>query len=223
VAAHFWNGVLAVQAPHHLGALLAFALEASGRPLAGLTGPQDQVASARRLLGAESRPAAVEEPEGLFSLELSGLRVPDALRRGVVRAFRPSEADIPLLIAWHAAYRGEALGEPESTARSDAAREGVRALQEARDHWLLREGETPVATSAFNARLPEIAQVGGVWTPPEKRGRGYGRAVVAASLLDARAEGVRQAVLFTSNPAARRAYEALGFRQVGEYGLVIFK
>jgi predicted GNAT family acetyltransferase len=30
-------------------------------------------------------------------------------------------------------------------------------------------------------------------------------------------------VLFTENPSARRAYEALGFRRVGEYGLVIFR
>ena len=65
--------------------------------------------------------------------------------------------------------------------------------------------------------------MGGVWTPPERRGRGYARAVVAASLLDARAEGVERAVLFTENPVARRAYEALGFRRVGEYGLVIFR
>ena len=85
-----------------------------------------------------------------------------------------------------------------------------------------QEQGAPVAYSAFNARLPEIVQVGGVWTPPDRRGRGYARAVVAGSLLEARAEGVRRAVLFTSNPMARRAYEALGFRKIGEYGLVIF-
>jgi predicted GNAT family acetyltransferase len=78
------------------------------------------------------------------------------------------------------------------------------------------------AYSAFNARLPEIVQVGGVWTPRPQRGRGFARAVVAASLLEARAEGVARAVLFTESPAARRCYEALGFRKVSEYGLVIF-
>jgi predicted GNAT family acetyltransferase len=48
--------------------------------------------------------------------------------------------------------------------------------------------------------------------------------VVAGSLLDARAAGARQAVLFTGkdNEHAQRAYRALGFRVVGDYGVVLF-
>src|SRR5206468_11065013 len=73
--------------------------------------------------------------------------------------------------------------------------------------------------------LPEIVQIGGVWTPPELRGRGYGRAVVAGSLLAARERNVRRAVLFADprNTAAQRAYLALGFRIAGDYGLVLLK
>ena len=68
-------------------------------------------------------------------------------------------------------------------------------------------------------------QVGGVWTPPETRGRGYARCVVAGSLLHARAQGVTRALLFTmeSNVAAVRAYEALGFRRIGDYGLMLVR
>src|SRR2546425_12835478 len=71
--------------------------------------------------------------------------------------------------------------------------------------------------------LPEIVQIGGVWTPPELRGRGYGRAVVAGSLLAARERNVRRAVLFADprNTAAQRAYLVLGFELVGDYGLVL--
>jgi predicted GNAT family acetyltransferase len=62
-----------------------------------------------------------------------------------------------------------------------------------------------------------------VYTPPSLRGRGYARAVVAGSLLAARARGVRQAVLFTGkdNDHAQRAYRALGFTVVGDYGVVL--
>ena len=76
----------------------------------------------------------------------------------------------------------------------------------------------------MNARLPDVVQVGGVWTPRDLRGRGYARCVVAGSLLAVRREGVGRAVLFTDeeNRPARAAYEALGFRVVGDYGLVIF-
>ncbi|HEY6061485.1 MAG TPA: GNAT family N-acetyltransferase, partial [Gemmatimonadales bacterium] len=80
----------------------------------------------------------------------------------------------------------------------------------------------PVAFSAFNAALPDIVQVGGVWTPPELRNRGYGRAVVAGSLLDARSRGVTRAVLFAEREDAKRAYVGIGFRVVGEYGLLLF-
>jgi predicted GNAT family acetyltransferase len=61
-----------------------------------------------------------------------------------------------------------------------------------------------------------------VYTPPELRGRGFARAAVAASLLEARAEGAARAVLFTSSGAAARAYEALGFVRAGSFGLVLF-
>ncbi len=38
-----------------------------------------------------------------------------------------------------------------------------------------------------------------------------------ALLAEAAAGGARQAVLFANNPAAVRAYRAIGFRQVGDY------
>ena len=77
--------------------------------------------------------------------------------------------------------------------------------------------------TAFNATLPDCVQVGGVFTPPELRGRGHGRAVVAASLEIARSEGVTRSILFTdeANAPARRAYEAIGFREIGRYGIVL--
>jgi len=69
-----------------------------------------------------------------------------------------------------------------------------------------------------------MVQVGGVYTLPKCRNRGYGRTVVAGSLLDAKAGGVKKAILFTgmNMEAAQRMYQALGFRPIGDYGLVIF-
>ncbi len=78
--------------------------------------------------------------------------------------------------------------------------------------------------TGFNAEALGVVQVGGVWTPPSLRGRGYGRAVVAGSLLARYAEGARRSLLFTSpdNVGAQRAYTALGYRQTGEYGMWLF-
>ena len=81
----------------------------------------------------------------------------------------------------------------------------------------------PVAMSAVNARLPDMVQIGGVYVPPELRSRGRGGAVVAAQLLEERARGVREAVLFANNDAAARAYERIGFARVGSYRVAILE
>ena len=47
------------------------------------------------------------------------------------------------------------------------------------------------------------------------------RRVVAAHLAQARAAGVRTAILFTSDPAAARAYRAIGFQRIGDYTLAL--
>ncbi|AZO32277.1 GNAT family N-acetyltransferase [Mesorhizobium sp. M1B.F.Ca.ET.045.04.1.1] len=47
----------------------------------------------------------------------------------------------------------------------------------------------------------EPVQISGVWTPPEVRNRGYGRAVVAGALREAARDGVTRAVLFRESPS----------------------
>ncbi|MBU7585136.1 MAG: GNAT family N-acetyltransferase [Nostoc sp. TH1S01] len=92
-------------------------------------------------------------------------------------------------------------------------------------HWILVAEDTPIAYTTFNAWLPDIVQIGGVWTPPALRSRGYAKCVVAGSLLEARSHGVERAILFTNreNHAAQAAYRGIGFRTTGEeFGLVIF-
>ena len=87
--------------------------------------------------------------------------------------------------------------------------------------FLLEMDGIPVSLCTHNARVRDNVQIGGVWTPPELRGRGYARRVVAGALRVADREGVKRAVLFTENPAARRSYEALGFRRVGDFGVIV--
>jgi predicted GNAT family acetyltransferase len=75
------------------------------------------------------------------------------------------------------------------------------------EQFVLTERDRPVAYSAFNAALPDMVQSGGVWTPPEPWGCGYGRMALAGSLLTASTKGADRAVLFPddANLAARRA------------------
>ena len=108
---------------------------------------------------------------------------------------------------------------PDLRARSGVSIELLHA--DGSDFVLEDRGEL-VSYCCYNARIAEAVQIGGVWTPPPLRSRGYARAVVAGALLAARAQGASRAILFTpeSNLPAQHAYLPLGFTEVGDYGLV---
>ncbi len=222
VAAHCWNGNLILQSPSDLGAVAREALRASGRGLTALSGPWDQVLRARDELGLADRPTITRDRDALFDLDLSALRVPP--EKSGVECRRPEDSELPGCAEWRYAYMIETGFGEASPALRAAAYQNVDLTHELGNDFVLVEDGQLVAYSAFNARLPEIVQVGGVWTPPALRGRGHARRVVAGSLLAARAQGTGRAVLFTfeKNLAAIRAYQALGFRHAGDYGLIFF-
>jgi predicted GNAT family acetyltransferase len=217
VAAHCWNGMLLVQAPQQLEAVVRAAISASARGLKGIAGAAAQVRVARDALGVGE--PHTDQAEMLFSLDLAALRIPDQLSRFSVR--HPRETELPTVIGWRQQYLEETgLGRPGPGLREEAS-SGIRLLHARGDHWVLEDAGAIVSYTAFNARLPEIVQVGGVWTPPGMRRRGYARCAVAGSLVDARAAGVTRAILFSSDEHAVRAYQALGFVRTGDYGLLI--
>jgi len=225
VVAHYWNLNLVLQAPVDLVALCAEAVKGSGRPIQGLIGPSDQVGVAKEALDMDGSNVQMDETEKLYSLELEDLVVPSSLASGKVKGRRIEPGDVDLLTKWRAAYAVEALWDEDGPQLRQQCREATeRSVREKRT-WVLEDDGRPVACSSFNTAIEEAVQVGGVWTPPELRRRGYGRAVVAASLLDARTEGVKKGILFTGedNIAAQKAYEALGFRCIGNYSIVLLR
>ncbi|HTH64576.1 MAG TPA: GNAT family N-acetyltransferase [Gemmatimonadales bacterium] len=221
VAAHCWNGMLLLQAPVNIAAVARAAVAQSGRPIAGLSGPAEQVSAARTALGLDDRPAPKFGREELFALDLADLVVPQPLADGRWICRHPRPDELELLVDWRVDFAREALQFPDSpTLRGECERELALAYEQG-SNWVLEDGGL-VSYSAFNARLPDIVQIGGVWTPRELRGRGYGRAVVAGSLVEVAQTGVRRAVLFAEREDAKRAYRGIGFRAVGAYGLVLF-
>ena len=223
VAAHCWNGMVVIEADAPVAALAAASVDISGRAVTGIMGPLQQVRDTRTALGMDQVACQMDSTEELHALALDELLVPPALRDGRVRWRRAGRAEAPLLAAWRYDYSVAAL----NCAPGDALRRRCEKEVEILPldwQFMLADGDDIVAYAAFNAALPQVVQLGGVWTPPERRGRGYGRAVVAGALLAARDEGVQRGVLFTGedNVAAKRAYGALGFRRVGDWGLVLF-
>jgi ribosomal protein S18 acetylase RimI-like enzyme len=221
VAAHCWNGMLLLQAPECAAEVARASVAASGRRVTGLSGPLEHVRAAREALGLVDAAVDMDDPESFYALDLADLIVPPDLADAVreCRAPRPDEYD--RLRAWRCAYDVEVLGGRGTPAERQRAIEFLDAQMTAGNVWIALKDGDPVSLSAFNASLPDIVQLGGIYTPPELRGRGYAKIAVAASLEAARARGATRAVLFTSRDNAVRTYEALGFHRIGDYALVL--
>jgi predicted GNAT family acetyltransferase len=221
VVAHYWNGMLVLQAPRFLSQIAAEALRLSGRELKGLIGPDEQVQAAKILLNLQDSDYQLDEEDGLYTLQLKHLVIPDQLLNGQVAGRRVAAQDLEQVTAWRVAYSVEVLGVLEDQQRWERSRLNMMENISSGQSWVLERGEKLVATTSFNTSVSEAVQVGGVYTPPEYRGKGYGRAVVAASLIDARDDGAELVVLFTGddNTPARKAYAALGFGRIGDFRL----
>lgn len=225
-AVHNWNGDVHVQCPVGRAEAVLTAVKETGRDVRGFLGPWEQIVDARQVLGLEDRPVRTQSRERLFELKLEDLRTPGLLSRNDASFRVATEHDIESpLTDWRLEYEVENLGGTASEARRARGREMIEgALREDALFVLEHEGAL-VSMSAFNASLPDCVQIGGVFTPPSLRSRGYARSVVAGSLLYARAKGVRRSILFTeeANAPAQAAYRALGYEPTGEYGLILYE
>lgn len=218
------QGRLVMEAPTRLPELVAHAVKPA-EPVWNLLGPRDQIVAAQAELGRADEPTQLDTRERLYALDLKDLRVPAALASGTVVGRRATEHDWEVLFAFRTAYEIEIVNVTETPEAVAARHTRLRSALDERVAFVLEDDRgSVVAMSAFNARVPDCVQIGSVFTPPERRSQGYARAVVAASLQIAHDEGVTRSVLFTevNNVAAQRAYEALGYRPVGEYGIVLF-
>jgi predicted GNAT family acetyltransferase len=124
---------------------------------------------------------------------------------------RPAtEDDLALLTGWFAAF-GDEIGE----ARGDLAPLVARRL--AAGHLWLWEHGGPVAFAALSDPVEGVARIGPVFTPRDRRRRGYGSALVAGVSAAVRARGTR-CILYSDlgNPTANSIYRKLGYRAVVE-------
>ena len=223
VLAIFGNGNVFVQTggkPVPRGLIDLFHAE-NAQAVAGFYGPADQAQSVIEMLGLGDAEFAINACDAFYRLDLAHLILPQNVRSDSFQMVDAERIDRNTLLRWLRAYEIEALGREDTPALdSRIASRLVHALND-RNMWVLVVDGVPVSLSGFNAELPDMVQIGPVWTPPEQRSNGYARILVAKTLLAARARGVTHAVLSTDSPAAARAYEAIGFEGDGAYRLAL--
>ncbi|WP_057463852.1 GNAT family N-acetyltransferase [Pseudovibrio sp. POLY-S9] len=225
VLAQFWNGNLMSQAPdlNALETLTTHFREVANRPVAGMVGDGEQASFVLNKLNFPANAYNTNRSEGLYQLALEDLQLSEKATSDQFSLIPTSEADTLLLFDWLKAYELEAFDGEASEEHDKHITNRVMEMQKSGNAWVLLDREQPVALSGFNATLAEIVQVGPVWTPPEHRNNGYARATVALTLDLVKQQGVRRSVLFTDNPAAAKAYEAIGFKQNGSFHLALLK
>lgn len=117
--------------------------------------------------------------------------------------------DAPLLIEWMLEFHREALPPDPFPQRAKIEKDAAGGQYL---FWTV-DGE-PMSMAAVVRRLPTVAAIGAVYTPPDKRGRGYAGSVAAALCERIFGEGKRAACLYTdlNNPYSNRCYAKIGFK-----------
>jgi uncharacterized protein len=174
-----------------------------------LPGVSGKAAAAARFAGqwAERTKAAAFPIEGQRIYEVD--RVVPA--RPVSGQFRQAtDDDHDVLVAWFDAFRAEIGESVENPAQVVARRLPAGHL------WVWQD-VGPVAMAGLSEPVAGVTRVAPVYTPPERRNRGYASALVAAVSAAARSKGLR-CILYAdlANPTSNSIYRAIGYRAVAE-------
>jgi uncharacterized protein len=167
-----------------------------------LTGAEARVVMAQRIYAA----AEARHPHG----------VP-----GVARLYGAD--DRPTILRWVDAFTKETGNE----GMPDVAAEDwlERKFADPESEILLWEhAGRPVSFAASGSATPTGLRVGPVYTPPDKRQRGYAEAVTAELTARALAVGRRFCFLFTDlgNPTSNAIYQRIGYRPVADVDQWVF-
>jgi ribosomal protein S18 acetylase RimI-like enzyme len=90
--------------------------------------------------------------------------------------------------------------------------------------WGMFDGSNLVSQVGLNSKGERIGQIGGVFTPPKFRRKGYAKTIMSHVLKDCRdLHGHNKSILFTgkTDVPAQKLYESIGYKQVGLFALIL--
>jgi RimJ/RimL family protein N-acetyltransferase len=183
--------------------------ELAGDPIPGVMGPDDApdwFVAAARVHGMRFEPPLRNSIHCLDDEPISpGVE-------GEARLVTP--ADAALFVDWMRAYMRQALPRDPMPDAAWMERWSVDARYL---FWTVR-GE-PVSVAGIVAETRNGAAITGVYTPEDKRGRGYASAAAAAAARMIREDGRSLVLLMANitNAPALRAYGRIGFRPVAGF------
>jgi ribosomal protein S18 acetylase RimI-like enzyme len=136
-----------------------------------------------------------------------------------------TEADVRSLVMMQAAMLEEDLGITAAELDMPVLRVRVRERVAAGTAWIarLRPDGPPVFTVNVGFSCPAGAQLGGTFVPPALRGQGLATRAMRGVVAQLLAQGAPRVTLHVNeqNVAAVRCYEAIGFRRVAPFRLMV--
>lgn len=195
----------------HQGALTLFAsdLLAGGWEPPGVTGPVELARAFADIWRERTgRGYSVRMAQRIFKLEQ--VRPPEGVPGRLRRA---TESDRPRLRHWFSGFHQE----PEGEVRDPEATIDRFLRLESRGLYLWEDGE-PVSMAGYTGPTPHGMRIGAVYTPPEKRRRGYASACVAAVSQLVLDSGREFCFLYTdlANPTSNHIYQEIGYEPVAD-------
>lgn len=155
------------------------------------------------------------EKQVLFSTDLNQKTYPATNH---VRLLK--EKDIDSWIPMRIDYLKES-GLPNHLSKDELAGQFLEKVEK-KVIWGLFIEEELVSIAELNAKAFDLGQVGGVYTPPKYRKKGYAKSVMRQLLHDAQTlHQLRKIIIFTgeTNLPAQKVYKSLGVSQQGFFAL----
>lgn len=190
------------------------------QPLPGVLGPTEPAARfAARWTEATEQAARIDVGERIFRLER--LVSPEHPATGSWRT--ATQGDRDLIARWMLAFNKEAS--PEAPPADDwlaIADRWIAGVQ--RRLYLWEDCGEVVSLAGAGGETPHGIRIGPVYTPPERRARGYASSLTAAATADQLARGRRFVFLFTdlANPTSNKIYRQIGYEPVCDIDMYRF-
>jgi uncharacterized protein len=201
-------------------AAIADRLRPRGRRCSSLVGPADEVLDLWRLLEPAWGPhREVRSRQPVMVADGAPVLAPDP------RVRRATMADLDLLVpACIDMFTAEVGVSPVAGGMASAYRSRIAEIvREGRSFVRIDDG-TVVFKAEVGAVAHDVCQVQGVWVDPVHRGRRLSESGMAAVVIEVQATIAPVVWLYVNdyNTAARKAYRAVGFREVGEFATILF-
>lgn len=201
-------------------AAFADRLRPRGRRCSSLVGPAEEVLDLWRLLEAAWGPSReVRADQPVMLIDADPLVEADPLVRESTRA------DLDILVpACVEMFTVEVGVSPTVGGAADAYRARIAEIVEEGRSFVRIDDGVVVFKAEIGAVNAGVCQVQGVWVDPRYRGRGLSKSGMAAVVRLARERIAAGISLYVNdyNTAARKAYRAVGFREVGSFATVLF-